>query len=125
MAKYNYYGCEGSFRIKKNGKTEYRITYKDENGNTQRKSFTGFDEEDCMEQADEFLERIDRILLGVNMDATITEIVQAKYDSDLAKNYVGEQGYSRNMHTLGIIEKSAIGKVPIADLTEVHMRFHN
>lgn len=112
---------EGSFREKKSGKLEYRITYKDGCGFTRRKSFTGVDEWDCLEQADEFLGKIEKLMMGIDMDATIADLVQARYDADLAKNHVGEQGYSRNMHTLGIIRKSQIGNIPIADLTELHM----
>lgn len=122
MAKKKKCVCdEGSFRVKNNGKLEYRITYKDEHGASRRKSFTGIDEYDCLEQAEEFQQRVAKKIMGIDIDATIPEIVKAKYDSDLEKNYVGEQGYSRNMHTLGIIEKSRIGNIPIMELTELHM----
>ncbi len=111
----------GSFRVKANGKLEYRITYKDECGLPKRKSFVGATTAECWEQEDEFRDMLRKITAGVDVYSTIPELVREKYDSDFAKNYVGEQGYSRALETLKIIEKSRIGKMPVVEITEAHM----
>ena len=36
-------------------------------------------------------------------------------------NYIGEQGYARNLDNLMVIEKSGLGKLPIVDITELQM----
>ena len=111
----------GSFRMKDNGKIEYRISYINECGLLRRKSFTGIDEEECIDKSEEFLEIQKKKNRGIDMNATIPDLIKHRYDSDLAKNYVGEQGYYRCMETLKIIEKSTIGKIPIADLEKMHI----
>lgn len=47
--------------------------------------------------------------------------MKEKYKSDLEKNFVHEQGYSRNMANLRIIEKSFIGDIPICELKEIQI----
>lgn len=59
--------------------------------------------------------------LSDKSDTTICDILKNKYFIDLEKNFVHEQGYSRNMANLHIIEKSFIGKVPIRYLTELQV----
>lgn len=122
MAKKKSNHCgDGSFRERKNGKLEYRISYKDDNGLRQRKSFVGYDEEECLKKAQYFLEKIELRKIGIDMDVTIPELVKKRLKSDFEKNFVGIQGYSRNIGTLTIIEKSVIGNMPIAELTEAHV----
>lgn len=111
----------GTFTIKENGKIEYRICYKNEYGKTCRKSFTGYDEDECIYKAEIFMAQEEKRQRGIDVDATIPDIVRNRYKSDLEKNYVGEQGYCRNIGTLGIIERSMIGNIPIAELTEFHI----
>lgn len=113
-------GC-GTFRCAKNGNIEYRITYKDENGQTKRKSFTGYDEEECLKRAEHFLNTIELKKAGMNLEVTLPELVRNRLKSDFEKNFVGEQGYSRNVETLLIIERNVIGNTPIAELTEIHV----
>ena len=112
---------EGTFRYKDSGKIEYRISYRDEFGSIRRKSFTGIDEDEGVYKAEVFLATEEKRQRGIDVNATIPEIVKYRYDLDLQKNYVGEQGYSRNMGTLGIIKRNKIGSIPIAELTELHI----
>ncbi len=112
---------KGSFTYKDNGKVEYRITYKDEFGSTKRKSITADDEDECIRKAQDFLDEVDRRKRGIDMSATISEIVEFRLNSDYEKNHMAEQGYSRNLGTLEIIKKSPIGNIPIMELTELHM----
>ena len=112
---------EGSFRQTSNGRVEYRFGYKDEFGQTQRKSFTGDDEMECLYKAQEFLEKEEKRQQGIDMDSTIVDIVMKRYDEDLAMNFIGEQGYCRNVGTLQIIKKSPIGKMAIIDIEEQHI----
>ncbi len=112
---------EGTLRKRPNGTFEYRIIYDDEYGISKRKSFYGQSDIVCKEKAEKFLEILEKKKSGIDAEATIPEIVKEKCKMDLDKNYVHEQGYARNMYTVSIIEKSAIGKIPIAELTEVHI----
>lgn len=111
----------GSFRTLKSGKVELRFTYRDENGNTCNKSVTGATESECIERAETFL----NITFNAEPDAdilvTIPEIVKRRLETDLKLNRVGEQGYSRNISTLKIIEKSKLGKIPVIQIEEKHI----
>ena len=98
------------------GNIEYRFTYTDEYGNRKVKSVTGVSENHCLERAEEFLARLRQKLEGINLDATIPELLYEKIKSDFRKNYTGEQGYERNLRTIETIDKSAIGQMPIADI---------
>lgn len=109
---------EGSFRKRSNGTFEYRIVYTDEYNETKRKSFYGQSDIICMEKAEKFLCDLEKKKSGIDIDATIPDIIKERYQSDLQKNFVHEQGYSRNMANLYIIEKSFIGSIPICELTE-------
>ena len=112
---------DGTLRMKENGSFEYRFIYTDEFGNKKRKSFTGFDEDICYEKAEMFLAQVDRKIRGIEVDATIPDILRKRFKSDFDKNYVGEQGYDRNMANLRIIEKGVLGRMPIADITPGHI----
>ena len=111
----------GSMRRREENKYEYRFSYLDEYDRNKRKSFYGADPDDLLEKADEFVFDISRKKVGIDKQDTIYEIVKYRYDADLEKNYVGEQGYCRNMGTLNIIKKSAIGHIPIVDLRHQHI----
>lgn len=112
---------DGTFRQRPNGTFEYRIVYVDEYGETKRKSFYGQSDVLCIEKAEAFLYDLEKQKIGININATICDILKNKYFIDLEKNFVHEQGYSRNMANLRIIEKSFIGKVPIRYLTELQV----
>lgn len=111
----------GSFRVKATGTIEYRITYKDEFGKSKRKAFSGKTEKECLEKCEQFWINQERLNRGIQIDATIPELVEARYNLDLKLNYVGIQGYSRSMETLSIIKKSPIGSIPIAYVTKQHI----
>ncbi len=112
---------EGSFRKRSNGTFEYRIVYTDEYNETKRKSFYGQSDIICIEKVEKFLYDLERKKSGIDIDATIPDIVKKKYKADLEKNFVHEQGYSRNMANLRIIEKSFIGDIPICELNEIQI----
>lgn len=112
---------EGSFRIV-NGKYNYRFTYEDEFGEKRRKSFSGVTKEECLMRAEEFLEKLECLTAGYDMEATIPDLLKEKYEDDYAMNYIGEQGYARNLDNLLVIEKSGLGKIPIADISEEQIK---
>ena len=112
---------EGTWRETASGNIEYRFTYTDEYGNRKVKSVTGVSENHCLERAEEFLDRLRQKLEGINLDATIPELLYEKIENDFRKNYTGEQGYERNLRTIETIEKSAIGHMPIADIRVYHI----
>ena len=111
----------GSIRLKDNGKYEYRITYKDAYGNSRRKTFTSYYEDECYEMCEEFLLNLDKMNYGVRMEATIPDLVEAYYQRRLDMNYVQTQGYHRSMETLKIIRRSLIGGMPIQDVEKEHV----
>ena len=108
----------GSFRKYDNGLYEYRITYRDEFDKPHRKSFCGESQALCIAKAKEFLYKQEMRRFGIDLDITIPQIMKQKYESDLEKNFIGPQGYSRNMATLRIIERHFIGQIPIIELKQ-------
>ena len=108
----------GNFRIRPNGTCEYRLVYEDEFGKTRRKSFYGQSDFICLQKAEKFIELLEKMKMGIAVDATIPDIVKEKCKSDYEKNFTHEQGYARNLYTISLIEKSCIGDIPIADITE-------
>lgn len=112
---------EGTWRETASGNIEYRFTYTDEYGNKKVKSVTGVSESHCLERAEAFLERLKQKRNGINLDATIPELLYEKVESDFRKNYTGEQGYYRNIKTVETIEKSEIGHMPIANIQAFHI----
>lgn len=111
---------EGSFRIV-NGKYNYRFTYVNEFGEKKRKSFSAVTKEECLVKAEDFFEKMKKKNAGIDIEATIPDILRRKYEDDYAMNYIGEQGYARNLDNLMVIEKSGLGKLPIVDITELQM----
>lgn len=120
MKKQKKENGSGTFRIV-NGKYNYRFFYIDEFGEKKRKSFSGVTKDECLQRAEEFLVSMERKNAGINMDATIPDILREKYEDDYAMNYIGEQGYARNLDNLIVIEKSGLGRLPIAEITELQM----
>lgn len=109
----------GNLRIKSNGKFEYRVTFKDEHGETRRKGFTADTEFECTEKGRKFLEEIEKKKLGINVECTIPDLIRERYEVNYKLNYVGEQGYARGLETLKMIENSNLGKLRIRDVTKV------
>lgn len=112
---------EGHFRVKESGSVEYTFRYTDEYGRRKYKSVSGIDEEHCYERAEQFLARLEQIKSGRDLDATIVELVREQLDNDYKRNHTGEQGYDRNLKTLGIIERSSIGHIPICEVQPYHI----
>ena len=112
---------EGYWRETKTGNIEYRFRYTDEYGRKKYKSVTGYTEEHCYERAEQFLDRLEQIKNGRDLDATIVSIVRDKIETDFKLNYTGEQGYDRNLQTLAIIERGPIGHIPIRDIQAHHI----
>ena len=50
----------GSLYKRENGRFEFRITYVDENGDKRRKSFYGDTEDECFDQADDFIDQFSK-----------------------------------------------------------------
>lgn len=117
---------EGHFRVKESGSIEYIFRYTDEYGRKRYKSVSGVDENHCYERAEQFLARLEQIKNGRDLDATIVQLVREKLENDYKKNHTGEQGYDRNLKTLGILERSSIGHIPICDIKPYHIdAFYN
>lgn len=111
----------GTFRIV-NGKYNYRFFYIDEFGEKKRKSFSGVTKDECLQRAEEFLEKQEKRAAAVDPDITIPELLRRKYEEDYAMNFVGEQGYARNLGGIALLERSGFGKMPIVDITEMQIK---
>lgn len=112
---------KGSWRKTKNGRIEYRFYFIDENGIRRMKSITADSEDECLDRADEFMWKLSQKTIGIDLDATIPDILHEKVENDYKKNFTGEQGYDRNLQTIAIIERSIIGHIPIRDVKERHI----
>lgn len=121
MSRKNKDWGQGSFNIEPSGKVRLRFYYIDEFDNRKQKSFTGATEDECVDRANEFLRKLKQIKQGIPVNATVTEIIKNKIESDYKKNYTGIQGYERNLKTLEIIERHSIGSMRIADVRELHV----
>ena len=121
MSKNNPDWGQGSFNILPSGKIRFRFYYVDEFDIRKQKSVTGDTEDECVDKANEFLHKLKQVKQGVPVNATMTDIIRNKIESDYRKNYTGIQGYERNLNTLAIIESHPIGSMRIADIREVHV----
>ena len=117
MAKKRKNGS-GTMRTRAGGRLEYRVSYVDEFGQVQRKSFYGDTEDECYEQADTFLEVQELKKRDSSCDRTIPDILKEKYTDDYEMNYVSEAAYDRNLATLKRIENHPIGSIPIININE-------
>ena len=121
MKKQKKENGSGTFRIV-NGKYNYRFFYIDEFGEKKRKSFSGVTRDECLQRAEEFLEKQEKRVAAVDPDITIPELLRRKYEEDYAMNFVGEQGYARNLGGIALLERSGFGKMPIVDITEMQIK---
>ena len=121
MKKQKKENGSGTFRIV-NGKYNYRFFYIDEFGEKKRKSFSGVTKDECLQRAEEFLEKQEKRASAVDPDITIPELLRRKYEEDYAMNFVGEQGYARNLGGIALLEQSGFGKMPIVDITEMQIK---
>lgn len=113
----------GSFRVTPKGKWEYRIPYTDECNVHKYKSFTADTQEECFERAMAFREKLEKQMAGIDVDASIPDLLKAKIKEDLQEGFTGEQGYDRNLNTIRMIETSPIGNIPIYDITELQISY--
>ena len=112
---------EGHWKITKSGSIAYVFRYTDEYGRRRTKSVCSVDEAHCYERAEQFLDRLEQIKNGRDLNATIVSLAREKIETDYKKNYTGEQGYDRNLQTLAIIERSLIGHIPVCDMQPYHI----
>ena len=112
---------QGCWRENRSGNIEYRFRYTDEYGKRREKSITGVSVDHCLERTEEFLAKLENKKNGINLDATIPEILYKKVKNDFKKNYTGEQGYQRNLRTIETIEKNLVGQMPISEVKIHHI----
>lgn len=109
---------KGSFRVRDTGRIEFRITIINEYGEKQRKSFSGNSENECIAKYESYMVELEKRIRGINVDATIPEILEERYERDYHMNFIGEPGYARQMETLKILRRNPIGAIPISKVTK-------
>ncbi len=107
---------KGTISRKPNGSLEYRIYYYDEYGQKKRKSFCGPNEMACRERAEDFFYNMEMKQKGIDIEATIPDILHEHCEFNYKNNYTHEQGYARSLDVISIIEKNAISYIPIVDV---------
>ena len=111
----------GTIYRRQDGRYEFRLPYTDENGEPKRKSFYGETEEECFDQADDFLSVQQMKNEGIDCTSTIPDLLRKKFKDDFDLSFVSEAGYDRNLATLRRIENAPLGSVPIINITERHL----
>ena len=81
MKKQKKENGSGTFRIV-NGKYNYRFFYIDEFGEKKRKSFSGVTKDECLQRAEEFLEKQEKRAAAVDPDITIPELLRRKFETN-------------------------------------------
>ena len=109
---------KGSLRDRGNGLLELRVYCAEKNGVRKRMSFYGHSESECYERANRFIYEQEVMKSGVDLRATIPDLLRGKFDHDFNMNHVTEAAYDRNMMVTRIIEKSPLGEIPIVDIEE-------
>ena len=112
---------QGSIRVNKYGNYEYRFQYVDELDRARSKSITCKTIDECVEKAEAFKKKMEIKRKTTLADSTVSEIIRKRIEMDYKKNYTGEQGYGRNLDTLKVIERHAIGSIKIDQVKPVHI----
>ena len=79
---------EGSFRYNSAGNLEYRFSYKNEEGQSKRKSVTGKDMNECYKKAEAFQNRMVLKANKINPDMTIITVLENRYKKEDRKSVV-------------------------------------
>ena len=106
----------GSFR-EKNGKLEYRFSFKDPYGKVIRKSVTGYSEEECLGKYEAFMKSVASPVSEKSDGTTIPMLLKEVLNNDFNKNYIQESTYSLYLGILEIIESGSLKTTPITDVT--------
>ena len=105
-------------RDRGNGLFELRVYCDEKDGVRKRRSFYGHSESECYERANRFIYEQEVMKRGVDLRATIPDLLKSKFKHDFNMNYVTEAAYDRNMMVTRVIEKSPLGEIPIVDIEE-------
>lgn len=99
----------------------YTFSYKDANGKTNRKSVTGYSENECIKKREEFLKKQLSTLPENLKNATIIQLIQIQREINMKLGKCNECGDMRNASTQKIFEQlpieNPIGLIPIKDIT--------
>ena len=106
----------GSFR-EKNGKLEYRFSFKDPYGKVIRKSVTGYSEEECLGKYEAYMKSVASPITEKSDGTTIPMLLKEVLNNDFNKNYIQESTYSLYLGILEIIESGSLKTIPITDVT--------
>ena len=106
----------GSFR-EKNGKLEYRFSFKDPYGKVIRKSVTGYSEEECLSKYEAYMKSIASPISEKSDGTTIPMLLKEVLNNDFNKNYIQESTYSSYLEILEIIDSGSLKTMSITDVT--------
>ena len=106
----------GSFR-EKNGKLEYRFSFKDPYGKVIRKSVTGYSEEECLSKYEAYMKSAASPVTVPSDGTTIPMLLKEVLNNDFNKNYIQESTYNSYLEILEIIDSGSLKTMPITDVT--------
>ena len=86
----------GSFR-EKNGKLEYRFSFKDPYGKVIRKSVTGYSEEECLSKYEAYMKSIASPITEKSDGTTIPMLLKEVLNNDFNKNYIHTEIFPREL----------------------------
>lgn len=108
----------GSLVEKRPGYYELRFYVTDADGKVKRKAVGGRDINSIYDRAEEMVRISEQRRKGVQVDSTIPEILSYRILMKYDAKATSESGYQRNVESLKVIEKSALAKKPIHEITE-------
>lgn len=106
----------GSFRDK-NGKLEYRFSFKDPYGKIIRKSVTGLSREECLAKYEAYMREQSLPFAACNHNITIPVILKEVINNDYGMNYIKEATYSLYLEILEIVNSGKLRNIPVSHVT--------
>lgn len=113
------YGTGSIYYIESRKKwaAQYRVGY-NANGNPKKKTVFGNTKKEVKDKLKKLQAEVVTGSYAEPTKLTVVDIAKSINDNKKALNVVGENAYIRNVNTISIIEKHAIGSIPIQKLSE-------
>lgn len=110
---------EGSLRFdEKTNLYRYQVSYYAPTGERKRKTFTGKTKSEVKKKRRDFERDLALGKITETVKCTVVDLLKEQVEYDYKMGIIQENAYSRQLYTIRIIEKSAIGNVPLSKLNE-------